>query len=205
MFINLLPSHTRLKIQFRSLLRHYTLLWCCSGILLTVPTVIQLRHLATAGDQLEILEQQCRSVYAIENNIERDRAFLKSVQADLATLRQLETPNYTLDMLGALSKATRSVNGNVHIQRLSLQSGLSQAIANATTVVTAKPGVTPAALATLSLAGVADDDLSLAGFIESLRRVGVFTSIELKSSSQVAGRDRTSRQYQLECRFEELQ
>ncbi|MGN6545523.1 MAG: PilN domain-containing protein, partial [Aureliella sp.] len=56
---------------------------------------------------------------------------------------------------------------------------------------------------TLSLSGIAQDDAAVTRFVSSLREAGVFDQVDLKASSQVAGED-GGRQYQLECRYQDM-
>ena len=116
---------------------------------------------------------------------------------------ELQPTDHFIDLLGVLGTAAQANPGKVHVQRLTVQAG--QATAQpvpARGAPAASPAGSPLIVSTLSLNGLADDDAALAQFVTALRQSGVFERVELRSSSQVAAD--STRQYQLECRYEEL-
>ena len=203
MFVNLLPAKTRLKIQFRGMFRCYAVVWGLGGLVVTAYALLHVAQLWQANRQFALLEQRCQPVYALQRKIARDQQQLKLFESQLDKLNQLQPSNHFLDLLGVLVQATRAEFGRLHIQRLSLLSG-QNAMPVTGAPASAKPSTAQPTISTLSLSGIADDDAALTQFVAALRDAGVFDQVDLKASSQVAGEDRTARQYQLECSFQDV-
>ncbi|MGN6135998.1 MAG: PilN domain-containing protein [Aureliella sp.] len=212
MFINLLPANTRLKIQFRSMLRRFARIWAAAGVGALACAALQVRECWHASQRLAELEARCEPLYALQQQIQSDRRQLNSLQARCEMLSGLQPSDHFLDLMGVLVESTQREAGKLHIQRLSLQSSQQAAAApqapSRAAAASAAAGSAAAGnlvpIGTLSLNGLAEDDASLAQFVAALRETGVFDRVELKSSSQVAGGSKASRQYHLECRYEDL-
>lgn len=206
MFINLLPPKTRLKIQFRSMLRRFSRIWCLAGVGAMACAAVQIWECWHTGHRLAVLESRCLPLYAVQHEIQKDYKELQLLQSRCAMLDQLQPADHFIDLLGVLVQATRAELGKLHIQRLSLQSSQSAVSVASKSATRGAPAIPTlaATTSTLSLQGLADDDEALAQFVAALRQSGVFERVELKVSSQVSGGSRTARQYQLECRYEDL-
>lgn len=204
MHINLLPPNTRLKIQFRCVLHRYLLVWSIASFAVAVHAGSQIKNIYDVRCQLAGLDMRCQPVYAMEESIHRARHELTLLRAHLDRLREAEPTDHTLELLGVLGQAAKSAAGKLVLQRVSLQDGQAvPAISTPVAADQAKRAAAPKTLTTVSLSGVADDDVTLTQFISSLRQSGVFEHVSLKASSQAAGSERLSRQYQLECRYED--
>lgn len=202
MFVNLLPQNTRLKIQFRRKLRGYAVAWGLGGLAVAAYALMQIGHLWQANRELALLEQRCQPVYKLQQAIARDQKHLKLVQSQLEMLKALQPSNHVMDLLGVLVGATRAESGHLHIQRLSLLSGQAP-VSTPGAPAGAKKPKTQSTISTLSLSGIAADDATVTRFVSSLRAAGIFDQVDLKASSQVAG-EHGGRQYQLECRYQDL-
>ena len=208
MFINLLPANTRLKIQFRSMLRRFARIWCLAGIGAVACGLAQAWQYWHTAQTLAALEARCQPLYGLQEQIQKDHQQLKKLEAQRDTLTHLQPPDHFMDLLGVLVQTTRAELGRLHIQRMTLQAAQNAApVAGKSSSRTTASAPAPTAGSTtsiVSLNGQADDDAALARFVSTLRETSVFTRVDLKSSSQVSGGTGTARQYQLECRYEEL-
>jgi Tfp pilus assembly protein PilN len=204
MFINILPSKTRLKIQFRSSLRRYCLIWGIAGACASICVAIQLIELGQANLKLAELNRRCEPLNILKREIRNDQQVVKTLQIESDALKRLQPPDHALDLLAILSGAARIQPGTLQVQRLTYQPprrlGEAKPATKQRGVATSSP---TNEFSVLNLQGVAEDDASLARFAAELRTVGVFDSVELKSSSQVAAAGGNLRQYQLECRYED--
>lgn len=201
MYVNLLPQKTRVKIQFRRMLRGYLIAWGLGGLVVAVYAVVQAGQFWQASRELALLEKRCQPVYALQRAIVRDQRQLKLLQSHLEKLHALQPSNHVMDLLGVLVEATRAELGRLHIQRLSLLSGQMPVATPGTSASNNKTKSQPT-ISTLSLSGIAEDDATVTRFVSSLRAAGVFDQVDLKASSQVGGDD-GGRQYQLECRYQD--
>lgn len=202
MFVNLLPQKTRVKIQFRRMLRSYAVVWGLAGLIVSAYALTQFGQLWQANRELALLEERCQPVYSLQKAIARDQKQMKLVQAQLEKLSELQPANHFMDLLGVLVQATKAEPGRLHIQRLSLLSGQMPTVAPGASS-NAKKAKSQPTTSTLSLSGIAQDDAAVTRFVSSLREAGVFDQVDLKASSQVAGED-GGRQYQLECRYQDM-
>ena len=199
MFINLLPQKTRVKIQFRSMFRSYALAWGLGGVGMAVGAALQASHLWRASDELALLESRCQPIDALQDEIARNQQELKLVQTQLTKLGGLQPANHFIDLMAVLIEATRAESGRLYIQRLALLSGQTPQVSPG-----AKPPASKTTASTLSLGGIAEDDAVVTHFVTTLRNSGVFEHVDLKSSSPVVGGSRFARQYQLECRYQDV-
>jgi Tfp pilus assembly protein PilN len=203
MFINILPPKTQLKIHFRSSLRRYSFIWGIAGACALVCAGLQIVDLRRAYARLAELNLRCEPLYALKRAIQVNQQAAKKLRTESDALKRLQPTDRALDLLAILSAATRNEPGKLQIQRLTFQAPQSLG-ENKPAPKRGVAATAPAAESTtLNLQGIAEDDTSLARFVSGLRAVGVFDSVELKSSSQIAAAGRNMRQYQLECRYED--
>ena len=204
MFINILPPQTQLKIHFRSSLRRYSFIWGIAGACALVSAVVQIIHLRQTYARLAELNLRCEPLYALNREIQENQQTVTELRTESDALKRLQPADHALDLLAILSGATRTEPGGLQIQQLAFHAPQGQGENKPAALQRGIAAATPTTEShTLNLQGIAKDDTSLARFVADLRAVGVFDSVELKSSSQVATADRNVRQYQLECRFED--
>lgn len=203
MFVNLLPAKTRLQIQFRSILRRFVVIWGLAGVIALVQTALHLRQLAQCGQALAMLEEQCQPLYAMQQSIGNNQHELATVGSQSAILRGLQPKDHFINLLGVFVRATQSEQGHIYFQRLVVQV-LGRPTDSVSDARESKTTAASAANVVVSLEGLADDDATLSRFVSSLRQADVFQRVDLKSSSRMASGTGSSRQYQLECRYEEL-
>lgn len=204
MFINILPPNTRLKIRFRSSLRRYTIIWSIASACALVCIAFQFWKLHQTYVKRDGFNGQCEPLYTIQRAMHEDQQELDRLSVECRSLERLQPSDHLVDLLGILSGATRSETGKLQIQRMSLQKVQNAPDGESATKQRTVPATKPTNESTmLSLQGVADDDGSLSRFVAGLRSVGVFDSVVLKSSSQIASGSRTARQYQLECFYKD--
>lgn len=124
---------------------------------------------------------------------------------------KLLPPDLGLAVLGILSAAAEAAE-ELQIQRLTLALAADGAVPAAAqpggtqnNPGSAKPSATTstAAQQSLQLQGIAGNDQTVMKYIAELERVGVFGSVELKSTSEFQLPQRIGRQFQIECRLGE--
>lgn len=203
MFINILPPKTQLKIHFRSSLRRYAFIWGVAGACALGCAGFQIVDLRRTYVKLAELDLHCEPLYALKREIQVNQKAAIELRTESDGLKRLQPADRAVDLLAILSGVSRNDPGKLQIQRLTFQTPKSLG-ENKPAPKRGAAATLPATESTaLNLQGIAEDDTSLARFVAELRAVGVFDSVELKSSSQVAAAGRNMRQYQLECRYED--
>jgi len=120
-------------------------------------------------------------------------------------LQSLEGVHPPLQIMGLVSRSAHNDIGAVQVRSFILTPGaadrtqMSPGNARGSVVSSTKKPATNAGR--LSLQGVALDDNALARFVNGLRNEGLFTSVELRSSSTLQLSFGDARQYSVECRF----
>lgn len=125
-------------------------------------------------------------------------------------LNQLGAPFEPLQLVSILSSRSCVRDGGIRILDLKLANleirpeRTSGGRANARSRSRPKPAATkkeqkPVVKSELTLNGLARDDLALSEFVTSLRHTGVFESVELKSTDEVADSTGLTRAYHVRC------
>jgi hypothetical protein len=201
MRINLLTADLRRKIEARRIMRMWAVLWTLCTLAAGGAFGWQLLHWREAQTRVAGLECQCEPLYVLQKKLHAAQERLTKTAAERDQLLKLQPVDNVLNVFAALAHSARSQEGTVQVQRFSLLTSIpvpgGAARSKTSDADAAK------ATSTCSLQGVAFDDAILAQFVAGLRESSVFSGVELKSSSQLAGEGATRRQYQIECRLEE--
>jgi Tfp pilus assembly protein PilN len=210
MHLNLLPQSARLKNQFHHLLRYYFKVWSLAGAGAALLLAAQLWNYYHACQRLQELAVASRPLYLLQEQLVEQRQRIKELKAEYKMLEQLQPVDHSIELLGILVQETRTKPGTIQLKRLSLKKSPPASALSPTAKGKSKPTKDAdgtktfvSTAGTLMLDGVAEDDVALAKFVSGLRDSGVFERVDLKSSTQGLVIDRPTRQYQLECRFED--
>jgi Tfp pilus assembly protein PilN len=209
--INLLPQSARLKNQYYHLLRYYLKVWSLAGAGGLLLVAAHLWNLYQAKLQLNSLAVRSQPVYSLQDKLSDDCKKIKFLKAECTMLEQLQPIDHSIELLGILVKETQSEPGTIQLQRLSLTRSqpLEAATANPKSQNSSSKGVAAvqvslSATGTLQLNGVAENEAALAKFVSGLRSSGAFERVDLKSSAQNVAANRSTQQYQLECRYKDI-
>lgn len=111
-----------------------------------------------------------------------------------------------LQLVGIISASAREQNGQIRIASFALapsQTPAGQAEParprNARGGAADTESEKPVVRTSVSLSGVAENDIALTRFVASLREAGVFAEVELKSSRKVQRDDRVACEYDVSC------
>jgi Tfp pilus assembly protein PilN len=134
----------------------------------------------------ELLEAELRK-------IKQQLAALRSAQLSAGSLVD-DRPALTL--LGAVSRSAAATQGGLWVQKLAVkpQTGGD----GRRTAVTSGAGPAPT---TVSLQGIAQDNLAVARFLAALRDSELFERVELKSAVEQTVGERALRSYLVECTY----
>jgi Tfp pilus assembly protein PilN len=210
-FINLLPQSARLKNQYYHLLRCYLKVWSLAGAGAALLVAAQLWNLYQARQRLNSLAVRSQPLYLLQDELSDSRKKIRDLKAECKMLEQLQPADHSIELLGILVKETRSEPGTIQLQRLSLTrpqppaaTAASPKSKNKKSKDAATAQASLSATGTLQLNGVAENEAALAKFVSGLRASGVFERVDLKSSAQSVVDNRSTRQYQLECRYKDI-
>lgn len=195
MRVNLLPPEFNMQLLLRRRVRTWLRLWSIC-LLFCVGMVAhsggQVHRMDRKLDQITTLSQP---ISAQQHRVEDFKLQLARLEARNQATEQLMPPDRTLPLLAILSQSAAKAGGNLQIQRLSIQSIRPRATEKK--VNAAEP---EAAILQVSLGGMAANDQVVSQFVSLLQSYGVFSAVELKSSSEVSGSGQFGRQFQLEIR-----
>lgn len=162
---------------------------------------------ASAREDLEAWQRRAAGVRKIDTDNAR-------LQTEIAALRErrlkygdLNSEQIGFQLLATVSQSTANSNGGNQVQKLQFKQTLVPEVVTssagpATTAEPVKGKKTPPKMKTvrtLSLSGVAQNNLMVAQFVSCLRDSGAFESVDLKSS--LGNKDSGARVYQVECTF----
>lgn len=197
---NLLPAAWLRRSLIRLRLRQWCVVWmlAIAGLATACGTQYWLcRHSQSAIAKLEQQIAPLRDQLTATNDIRTRLDELRSRESLLATLEATGEP---LELVGIVSQSASTAAGDLRIDHLTLKTTSRQ-------VELAAAGAQPAETKTrtieqieLALEGSATNDLAVTRFEASLRGVGVFDVVQLKS---LDGTDsRGPRQFHIACSYE---
>jgi hypothetical protein len=217
--LNLLPWRLRCRMLLRRRIRQWAVLWM---ILVVVTTGLGLWSWQSLGDAERDRDTWARRAVTIQSIHNENEA----LQRQVAALRErfqkyghLESEQLGYQLLATISQtaASGSAGGNsgetandarkqssIQIQKLVFkQTEVQEKVADAKTATkNAKTPPKMRTVRTVSLTGVATNNLAVAQFVSSLRDSGAFLTVDLKSSQGNKLASATdSRAYQVECSF----
>lgn len=220
--LNLLPWRLRCRMLLRRRIRQWAVSWM---ILVVVTTGLGLWNWRSLGDAERDRDTWARRAVTIQSIHNENEA----LQRQVAALRErfqkyghLESEQLGYQLLATISQTAASgspgsAGGNsgettnetrkqssIQIQKLVFkQTEVQEKVADAKAA--AKNAKTPPKMRTVrtvSLTGVATNNLAVAQFVSSLRDSGAFLTVDLKSSQgNKLASAAESRAYQVECSF----
>jgi Tfp pilus assembly protein PilN len=194
--LNLLPQSYRR----RRLIRRRVWQWSAIGSL----------WLLAAGGVYGMKSRQLEKQQAQRTALEMEYAPVEKQAAEIAAIRsqieqlqqregltlKLADEQPVLAVLGVVSRAASSCNGDVCVQRLSLTRVVPAQQATGNADASAAPSHRA-----LTLTGIGVDNLAVARFAASLGDAEVFETVNLKSAWQQTRGDAMARSYLVECAF----
>jgi hypothetical protein len=204
MHVNLLPAKLQQRLLIRRRVAQWTVVW--AGCALAAVSFCGLRfrtlraqHAAHNAKQLE-----CQPVRAIVDDSDALEQTLAAADARYAELCRLMPDDSALAVLGVVSQAAQRTNGSLRIEHVQFLE--PEQLGPQATPTAPQPPTTTAAAAvrengSLSLAGTAKDDLTVALFVDTLRQTRAIRHVELKASSQFATADKEGRRFEIVCGF----
>lgn len=201
--LNLLPWKLRCRILLRQRIRQWTMAW---GILATVAVLLYAKNwhgLSAAHHQLEVWHRRAVAVETINDKNETLRREIAGLKERLVKYGHLESEQVGFQLLATISQSTGSVSSPIQVQKLTFKQFQIQEKPVETKETPKDPKAPPKLrdVRTLSLSGVATNNLAVAQFVATLRDSGAFHTVDLKSSQDNKLAAAGSRTYQVECSF----
>lgn len=201
-YLNLLPRKLRCRMLTRQRLRQWGGAWTFLALAAVGLYGSDWRDLSTARQSLEAWQRRAVTVQEIhEKNASLSRQNA-SLRERLSRYGHLESEQIGYQLLAVVSQCATVSSGSIEIQKLAFkQTQVAIAVAPAAVPASGVPAAPKMKdVRTLSLNGVASNNLAIAQFVSALRDCGAFESVELKSSQ---GNITTAglRNYQLVCAF----
>jgi Tfp pilus assembly protein PilN len=201
MHINLLPPRFALRVAVLRRARSWAPVWIVLLVVSLATVAYAFRMYRQSAAVLAALVERghaLRSIQAETATYERQRIQL---QDEIHTIQSLQSRDRTLALLGLLGRSAQAAE-RLQLQRMAFTAPTRLPPGPRATVPNPDPTRAPE-LAMLTLQGIAGGDAALARFIDSLRSLGIFERVDLKSLSQLRSPPDDGRQFQVECRFAE--
>jgi hypothetical protein len=206
--LNLLPWSLRCRMLLRQRLRQWAIVWSFLAVGCGVLYAQSWHGLSTTQDELELWQRRAVAVQSVHEKNGALRRKIAALQERLTKYGHLNSEQIGFQLLATISQSSESVDGKIQVQNLAFrQTQVAEAPPETKTpVAPAAPGaaIKPPKMRevrTLSLTGIAANNLAVAQFVSSLRDSGAFQRVDLKSTkgSKVAGSG--VRNYLVECAF----
>ncbi len=191
-FLNMLPQGFHRRRLMVRRLRQWTCVW---GIAMTLAIAFswgQHRDYQALNARLIGLENDYAPIKKLQTELISNRKELAEIHHRETLALQLSDRRSMLTLLGLVTQAARSCDGEVSIRQLSLGEGHRRS----------SPRYGRPALSTLTIDGLGKSNLSVARFAAALRMTNAFCQVQLKSTAQKQGGLMSVRSYCLECTFD---
>ncbi len=201
-YLNLIPWKVRCRILLRRHIRQWTIRWIlllCVGLSLYGWN----RHqLSASHRELAAWHRRAATVQIIDaQNAELARQ-IATLKTRLARYGHLESEQIGFQLLGTISQSTELIDGTIQIKKLTFtQTQVVDTPPEKTTPADATKPPKMRDVRTVTLDGIATNNLALAQFVAFLRDSGAFRTVDLKSSQGSKTSAGASRTYQVECTF----
>jgi hypothetical protein len=210
---NLLPAAFRRRLLLRTRLRQWAPVWVLAVLVAAGLSYGQQRSLDAQRTELESLRKQAAPLEALTAQNRQVAASLAARAGRQSLLARLEPKLRPVQVVGVVSQSASRAERRIQVRNLSFAPApvaSPGSTARAPAPRTSGPAVEPPRPPMqLSLGGIATDDLAIAGFVAALREIGVFRSVELRSSGDARAvrngtlLDAPAREYTVECVFQE--
>lgn len=204
--VNLMPWKSRRKSLLHLHAARWTRVAAMVGVMTSVCLWVWSDDLAEAKSRLTQLDERAEIYRDQIDRNDQVQQKINRLERRHALFDELAPPHQPLQIVGIVSAGSREQHGvSVASFRISpVAQEASKIVASrreSTAAVNASNTEQTRQRTELLLTGVAQDDLALSRFIETLRMNGVFTDVELKSSREVTRNERPVREYELRCAF----
>ena len=204
--LNLLPWQCRRRTLLRQRLRSWSVGWAAIGLLCCVLYGAEWVRLSRVQQDLAESQRRAASVQAVDQQNGKLKREVARLQEDVDKFGHLKNERLGIHLLGAVSQSWNVCGGKIQVQKMALRESFVQE--NASPDKAVKPAsATPAKppllqkIQTLSLTGVAVNNLAVSQFVAALRDSGAFVRVDLKSSKGKDEREAIAHVYQVECVF----
>jgi len=196
-YLNLMPWKCRKAQLVRLRLGQWCLPWAVAGGLLAAAGLVKWDQWRSSRDQVERLQRACAPTDALQAEIRSFASRAEALKAREAVMAQLEHPRPALALLGLVGRSAKECEGRLRVEHLALWSEGDPAKAPSRGSAEAGPG----RVTSVTLKGIAADNLAVARFVLALRQTKAFDRVELKSSQEQPTDRRRTRSYQVECTY----
>jgi len=195
--LNLMPWRCRKAQLVRLRLGQWCLPWAVAGGLVVAAGLVKWDQWRSSGDRVERLQRACGPSDALLAEIKTFGNRVEALKAREAALAQLEYPRPALTFLGLVSRSAKECEGRLRVEHLSLHSDGDAGAVPSRGSTRAGPG----RVTSVTVKGIATDNLAVARFVLALRQTKAFDRVELKSSQEQPADRRRTRSYQVECTY----
>lgn len=212
-YLNLLPWKLRCRMLLRQRIRQWAMVWSALAVCSVLMYAQSWTGLTTAQEELEVWQRRAVAVQSVQEQNAKLQRKIAALQERLVKYGHLNSEQIGFQLLATISQSSGAVDGKIQVQKLAFrQFQVPEAPPAAAPGTPAAPVSAPVPGApvkppkmrdvrTLSLTGVAANNLAVAQFVSSLRDSGAFQSVDLKSSLGSKAAVGRMRNYQVECSF----
>lgn len=203
--LNLLPWNCQRRTLLRQRLRTWCVVWGTLGVICLALYGSEWVGLNRARHELAEAQRRAAPIHAIDQQNTKLSKEVASLQEDISKFGHLKNERIGIHLLGAVSQSWQSCGGKIQVQKMSLRETHVQEIPldKDSKPLPATPGkpFPTRKIQTLSLTGIALNNLAISQFVSSLRDTGAFVQVDLKSSKGKDDREVNSHLYLVECVF----
>jgi Tfp pilus assembly protein PilN len=210
-YINLLPWVCQRNQLVALRLRQWLAIGAAVAVVLGVLCVARLQSRQAAESRLQGLKLEYTPTETLSKEITTLRARLAELSSQESTLAQLEDPRPALTLVGLISQSARKCEGRLKVETMALRSsegpqasakpGEAAKTAPAPAATSPAPASTAGGATSVSIKGIALDNLAVAQFVVALRQTKAFERVELKASVEHASPGMPARSYLVECMY----
>ena len=185
--VNLLPMAYRRRQLILRRAKQWTLIWLVAMTAAGTLYWAQYTRSHRARSRLESLRREYAPVKQMADEVESLKAKIDELRSRESIVLSLADEQSMLTLVGLLSRATKSCDGKLCIQRMQLDRRQDSSGDQFVKV--------------LQLDGIATDNHLVARFAAALRDTEAFQRVELKSSGRRVADNTEGQAYSLECVF----
>ncbi len=198
-YSNLLTWRFRLQLMIRRRLTQWAFVWIATLLICFGWWQVSLKALQFESDRVALMETRYSPVIQKQAEIQRIRRELDDLNSHQSLLVQLDDEPIPYHLLALVSMQVQQRDGAVRIESFKLTQpdgavAASQASAG-------KPAAPNTAHSTMTLQGMAADNLAVSLFVAGLRDSGVFSAVDLKSSTGARVENTRAHNFTIECQL----
>lgn len=191
--INLLTWRFRFYLLVRARLLQWCVVLAVCSLVLVVLWQLENHRIGTAMDALAIMESRCAPLQQMQSENVQLANRVSELNSHQSLLTRLDDEQVPYRLLGLVSRTVAECLGSIRIDSVSLERRMEAESQDPKKTVSPsdKPKTDVAAspklreITTLTLNGLADDNITVSQFVGLLRDSQVFESVELVSSTGV--------------------